>query len=174
MAMDSMKSMSYIPVNYAGRARSPQSYCGEIANFLMINQDAWCKGASARTGDGTPVGAHDPNARHFCLLGLLERFIPNEAIRHRAGELISRAIAPHAGRTAIHTYNDVYASDVSEVISRLREAAQLSDDFSASLMRDWSITVETEADAAKNALDESLAKLVPWQSIMKQIGRVAA
>lgn len=110
------------------RNNSPQDLCREIAYFLTKSPDAWCQGAGGRMGDGTPVHPTSPHARQLCMLGLIERFCPDRAMRERVLSLVERAIQPYAGYMPVHTYNDIAAENVQNVIARFQEAARLSED----------------------------------------------
>lgn len=114
--------------NMITRNCTPQDHCREIAYFLTKSPDAWCQGAGARMGDGTPVHPTSPHARQFCMLGLIERFATDRAMRERVLSLVERAIQPYAGYMPVHTYNDIAVENAQNVIARFQEAARLSED----------------------------------------------
>lgn len=107
---------------------SPQEYCAHIAQFLQDNPDAWTRGEYARARNNWPTHPHDPEAKQFCTLGLLLRFVPNEK-RSACERLLSRVITPynHGGAVQVVSYNDSFAKDVNDIIAMFRAASYLPD-----------------------------------------------
>jgi hypothetical protein len=149
--------------NMITRNSTPQDYCREIAYFLSKSPDAWCQGAGARMGDGTPIHPTSPHARQFCMLGLIERFTPDRAMRERVLSLVERAIYPYAGHMPVHSYNDIAAEHVQNVIARFQEAARLSEDGRHERMPDWDKLCKLSG-----------IKLPPWEVMSRQVKREPA
>jgi hypothetical protein len=99
-------------------------YLNDIADFLTANPDAWSRGAFARTADGTPCDPRGPDARTFCALGLLQKFVAPQHLRV-CELMLSYAITP--GRTnrpmSPAAFNDSRARTVADVIAMFRCAA---------------------------------------------------
>src|SRR5512141_1677606 len=70
-----------------------RQYLNEIADFLTAHPEAWSRGAFARTADGSACDPRCPEARTFCAIGLLQKFValPYQRV---CEQLLSYAITP--------------------------------------------------------------------------------
>lgn len=180
-------------VNWYLPPRTAQDYCREMRYFLHKSPDAWCQGVSARTGGGGPCPPTSPHARAWCMLGLVEHFVRDEAMRERVVDLLMRAISPECW-IPVHAYNDVHGRTVADMVALLDAASKLAD-VSAPISRDeylaktaahaktmqappWWKKIATPDETAlakfEADLNASLNKLTPWTTIMQQIERAAA
>lgn len=194
---DSISMKAYVP-NVYYPSRTANDYCRDIAEFLSTNPDAWTQGVSARGGDGYPLSAQSPFARKFCALGLLEKFMDSDHTRQIAMQLLTQTLTRRTGGfVPIHRYNDDSSRRVEDIVSLFAEAAALptgmpldpdhymamADTYYAALKpgkiappAKWyammggltnAIVKVFEAEEAKQA--ELTAKLVPWETIERQI-----
>jgi len=106
--------------------KTPQEYCAEIADFLGANRDAWTQGAAARDGYGQACDSDDSDARRWCAIGLVEKFVRWPHMQNRCVRLLSRVVTPlgHSGRSPA-AFNDMHGRKVDEVISMFRAASYL-------------------------------------------------
>jgi hypothetical protein len=106
-------------------------YCQEIGSFLRRTPDAWCQGYNARAGDGRPLSdVHSPWARQFCAVGLVLRFISDQATAHEVMERLSRAVTPPNSKPVHpHIYNDQPHTTVNDIIAMFECAALMPRQF---------------------------------------------
>ncbi len=105
---------------------APQEYCRKIATFLHGCPAAWTQGVSARTANGIPIHPNHSLAARWCMLGMLERFVPTFAGRMQVLQLLSRAISIREGRPrVVHHYNDKPTRTIEDIVAVLELASHL-------------------------------------------------
>jgi hypothetical protein len=109
--------------------RGPSEVCKDIANFLKMSPDAWCKNVVARTGDGAPMGnPNSPWARAWCAIGLIAHFVGrhNTGLFQKVADRCSRVITPPASPPIrLEMYNDQDATTREDIIAMFECAALL-------------------------------------------------
>jgi len=109
------------------------------------------------------------------MLGLIARFTHGNPWLHECVNLlVQRALGRHSEQ-GIHRYNDHIARNVSDVIALFEKAARLNDGDQCA--PDWSrLSIPDEKNVLKIESDfsDAMKKLIPWESIMRQIERDAA
>lgn len=120
-----MADFEYFTVRPAFADIEPaRDYLNQIADFLTTHPDAWSRGAFARTADGSPCDPRSPEARTFCAIGLLQKFValPYQRV---CEQLLSYAITPGGTNRPMSPagFNDTRARFVDDIIAMFRCAA---------------------------------------------------
>lgn len=109
--------------------KTAQDYCGEIANYLEANPDAWGKGTLAWSRDGVAVPPRDPTAISWCVLGLIDHFVDLLSMRQCCWDLLARVVTPLGKEQpySIHRYNDAERRTLTDIVRLFRAASFMPD-----------------------------------------------
>jgi hypothetical protein len=162
----------YTPPQYRGRIAdvyTPQQYCGQIADFLVANPGAWLQGALAADAMGyRGIDPDHPEARKWCSVGLLDKFIADVEMNRRASNLVRKVIAPIE---SIVFFNDMQGRTINDVIQMFRCASYMLE--SEQLVAERKAAAESPEESLGMKYAKALSKAMTDSFVQQFKGDVA-